>query len=168
MLILDTFEHARALDSWLRLEFLPLLDEAVRTVLASREPANSAWLSAPEWQGLFETMELRPLTLDECLVYLLDFGVSRDQAMAIGRAVRGHPLALTMTALLCAGRESAAVLDLASRSVSELAQRYLDLADSPASREVLEAACVIRRSTGALMHAMLPGTPSNVAMDSLR
>ncbi len=153
ILILDSFELARALDSWLRLEFFPALDDAIRVVLAGREPPNSAWLLSPEWQGYFQSMELGLLTLDESVAYLQECGLNRESAVGIGRAVRGHPLALTMTASLCRGRDTGAVLDIASRSVAALAERYLEQAATRSSREILEAASVIRRSTSPLLQA---------------
>jgi hypothetical protein len=58
LLVLDSYESFRLLDSWLRQVFLPSLGDSVRTILASREPPRPAWRIAPAWRGLFDSMIL--------------------------------------------------------------------------------------------------------------
>ena len=53
LLVLDSYESFRLLDSWLRQVFLPSLGDSVRTILSSREPPRPAWRIAPAWRGLF-------------------------------------------------------------------------------------------------------------------
>ncbi|MFL6446930.1 MAG: AAA family ATPase [Bryobacteraceae bacterium] len=43
LLVLDSYESFRLLDSWLRQVFLPSLGDSVRTILSSREPPRPAW-----------------------------------------------------------------------------------------------------------------------------
>ena len=57
-LAFDNYQVFRLVDSWLRREFIPLLAENVRIVLASREPPTAGWVSAANWRPLFETVEL--------------------------------------------------------------------------------------------------------------
>ena len=58
LLMLDSCESFRLLDSWLRQVFLPSLGDSVRTILSSREPPRAAWRIAPAWRGLFDAMLL--------------------------------------------------------------------------------------------------------------
>jgi putative protein kinase ArgK-like GTPase of G3E family len=51
LVVLDSYECFRLLDSWLRQVFLPALGDNVRVVLASREPPRPAWRIAPAWKG---------------------------------------------------------------------------------------------------------------------
>ena len=58
LLVLDSYESFRLLDSWLRQVFLPSLGDSVRTILSSREAPRPAWHIAPAWRGLFDSMLL--------------------------------------------------------------------------------------------------------------
>jgi hypothetical protein len=58
LLVLDSYESFRLLDSWLRQVFLPLLGDSVRTILSSRDPPRPAWRIAPAWRSLFDSMLL--------------------------------------------------------------------------------------------------------------
>jgi replication-associated recombination protein RarA len=54
LLVIDSYESFRLLDSWLRQVFLPSLGDNVRTILSSREPPRPAWRITPAWSGLFD------------------------------------------------------------------------------------------------------------------
>src|SRR5215475_12279297 len=56
LLVLDSYQSFRLLDSWLRQVFLPSLGDSVRTILLGREPPRPAWRIAAAWRGLFESM----------------------------------------------------------------------------------------------------------------
>jgi predicted ATP-dependent serine protease len=43
LLVIDSYEAFRLLDSWLRQVFLPSLGDNVRTILSSREAPRAAW-----------------------------------------------------------------------------------------------------------------------------
>src|SRR5262245_47478429 len=45
VLALDSYEHLRLLDTWLRQELVPALRDNTRLVLAGREPPVAAWIS---------------------------------------------------------------------------------------------------------------------------
>lgn len=45
LLVIDSYESFRLLDSWLRQVFLPSLGNDVRTILSSREPPRPAWVT---------------------------------------------------------------------------------------------------------------------------
>ncbi|MCX6603046.1 MAG: hypothetical protein NTV52_05580 [Acidobacteria bacterium] len=53
VLLIDSYEHLRLLDSWIGQNFVPSLHDSVRVVIASRYPPHAPWLIEPEWQGHF-------------------------------------------------------------------------------------------------------------------
>ena len=61
VLILDTYEVFRLMDTWLRRVFIPTLPDNVRVVLCGREAPVSAWLTSPEWEGLFRSIPMAGL-----------------------------------------------------------------------------------------------------------
>src|SRR6516162_2377526 len=104
LLVLDSYESFRLLDSWLRQVFLPLLGDSVRTILSSREPPRPAWRIAPEWRGLFDSILLETFSPEVALEYLASQGVPESSARELNRIARGHPLALSLgLALYSAG-----------------------------------------------------------------
>src|SRR3954470_21519272 len=52
VLVLDTYEVFRFLDTWLRETFLPALGANPRLVLAGREPPVTDWLASARWHTL--------------------------------------------------------------------------------------------------------------------
>jgi hypothetical protein len=99
---LDTYELFRLMDTWLRLVFIPTLPDNVRVVLCGREAPVSAWVTSPQWQGLFRSISLGPLKNPDALEFLSYIGVKEEDARRINRLTRGHPLALR----LCGNRAS--------------------------------------------------------------
>lgn len=75
LLVLDSYESFRLIDSWLRQVFLPSLGDSVRTILSSREPPRPAWRIAPAWRGLFDSMILETFSPEVALEYLTSEGV---------------------------------------------------------------------------------------------
>ena len=67
LLVLDSYESFRLLDSWLRQVFLPSLGDSVRTILSSREPPGPSWHTAPAWRGLFDSMLLETFSPEVAL-----------------------------------------------------------------------------------------------------
>src|ERR1700758_1482989 len=96
LLVLDSYESFRLLDSWLRQVFLPSLGDSVRTILSSREPPRPAWRIAPGWRGLFDSMLLDTFPPEVALEYLTSEGVPESSARELNRVARGHPLALSL------------------------------------------------------------------------
>ena len=168
LLVLDSYESFRLLDSWLRQVFLPLLGESVRTILSSREPPRPAWRIDPAWRGLFDSMLLETFPPEAALEYLTSKGVPEGSARELNRVARGHPLALSLgLALHSAGgqvRESAATRHQVLEHMAEL---FLQDAD-PETVQVVQAACLVRTATAPLLAAMLPHIPADDALDRLR
>ena len=166
---LDTYELFRALDAWLRREFLPQIDMSVRMVMAGREPPVWRWLTAPEWQDEFQELRLGPLDDADALLLLSNLGVSDHSATRLNAVAKGHPLALTMAARLQETRSDREPEDIAAQSIIDyLAKEFLDEARDATTREALEASSVVRRTTEPLLRAMLPHRSPHDAYDRLR
>src|SRR5690349_17490827 len=58
VLVLDTYEVLRLLDSWVRLAFAPALHDNTRLVLAGREPPIGSWYATPGWSELVRSVRL--------------------------------------------------------------------------------------------------------------
>ncbi|MGG6242067.1 winged helix-turn-helix domain-containing protein [Nodosilinea sp. AN01ver1] len=163
----DTYELFRLLDAWLRQEFVPALPDRVRLFFVGREAPVSAWWLAPGWQGLCQHLALDSLDTVAATALLRQAGVAPGQVEAIARFAHGHPLALKLAAAL-AERPDLSVAQMEGQTVvSELARIYLQDVRDPVTRQVLEAASVVRRTTRSLLAAMVPDLPENDARDRL-
>src|SRR5246500_537193 len=104
LLVIDSYESFRLLDSWLRQIFLPSLGDNVRTILSSRELPRPAWRITPAWRGLFDSMLLETFSPQESIEYLTSEGVPESSARELNRVAHGHPMALALgLALYSAG-----------------------------------------------------------------
>jgi DNA-binding response OmpR family regulator len=171
VLILDTYEVFRAMDTWLRQVFVPVLPDSVRVILCGREPPVSAWVTSPGWRGLFRSLALEPLDERDAVELLARAGVGQQDARRINRIARGHPLALQLAASAATEQphHDSSLEEVAiQRVVEELARIYLADIDDPLARRALEAASVVRRATHPLLHAMLPEVAPQDAFDRLR
>jgi Transcriptional regulatory protein, C terminal len=168
LLVIDSYESFRLLDSWLRQAFLPSLGESVRTILSSREAPRPAWRIAPAWRGLFDSMLLETFSAEVVLKYLTAEGLSESSARELNRVAHGHPLALSLGLALYSGggqvRGSAATRH---EVLEHMAALFLEDADSRTT-EVVQAACLVRTATAPLLAAMLPHIPTDEALNRLR
>ncbi|HEU5101521.1 MAG TPA: winged helix-turn-helix domain-containing protein [Roseiflexaceae bacterium] len=169
VLALDTYESFRLLDAWLRQVFIPALESHVRVALVGREPPTSAWVLAPAWQGLFRTLTLEGLDDSDALELLARANLSPADARSINRVARGHPLALSLATATALGRASIGFgTNALQRVLAQLTRLYLADTHDPLTREALQAAAVVRRSTISLLRAMLPGIPAREAYERLK
>jgi len=168
LLVLDSYESFRLLDSWLRQAFLPSLGDGVRTILSSREQPRPAWRIAPAWRGLFDSMLLETFPPEVALEYLTSQGVPEDSAWELNRVARGHPLALSLgLALHLAGGQVRGSAATRHQILEHMASLFLEDADS-GTIQVVQAACLVRTATAPLLAAMLPDIPADEALDRLR
>jgi hypothetical protein len=168
LLVLDSYESFRLLDSWLRQIFLPSLGDSVRTILSSREPPRPAWRIAPEWRGLFDSMLVETFSPEVALEYLISNGVPEDGARELNRVTRGHPLALSLgLALYSSGGQVHARAAASHQLLEHMAALFLEGADSE-SKQIIQAGCLVRTATAPLLAAMLPHIPTDKALDRLR
>ena len=167
LLVLDSYESFRLLDSWLRQVFLPSLGDSVRTILSSREPPRPAWRIAPAWRGLFDSMLLETFSPEVALEFLTAEGVPEGSARELNRIARGHPMALSLgLALHFAGGQVRASATT-HQVLEHMAALFLEDADA-GTIQVVQAACLVRTATAPLLAAMLPHIPADEALDRLR
>jgi hypothetical protein len=168
LLVLDSYESFRLLDSWLRQVFLPSLGDSVRTILSSRESPRPAWRIAPAWRGLFDSMLLETFSPEVALEYLTSEGLPEGSARELNRVGRGHPLALSLgLALYSAGGQVRGSAATHHQVLEHMAALFLEDADS-GTIQVVQAACLVRTATAPLLAAMLPHIPADEALDRLR
>ena len=153
VLVIDTAERLRLLDGWLRLEFLPSLPAHARVVIATRDAPGAVWRAS--FGELLQTIALGPLAPADAAEVLRAAGLDEHQVEWVNRFVRGHPLSLQLAASAVRERPDAPEDAVLPTVVQELAALYLDGLD-PATREVLDAASVLRRVTLSLLGALLP------------
>jgi Transcriptional regulatory protein, C terminal len=170
VLMLDTYERFRLMDSWLRRVFVPSLGNNVRIVLCGRDPMMTSWLTAPGWNGLTLTLALDTLCDRDALDLLERSQVSSTDARHIMRLTRGHPLALKLAATSVSGGRRTVDLESAVLPcvVEELTRLYVAEIGDVFTRRVLNAASVVRRTTLSLLGAMLPDASPQDAYEQLR
>jgi hypothetical protein len=168
LLVLDSYESFRLLDSWLRQIFLPSLGDSVRTILSSREAPRPAWHIAPAWRGLFDSMLLETFSPEVALEYLTSKGVLEGSARGLNRVARGHPLALSLgLALYSGGGQVRGNAATRHQVLEHMAALFLEDTDAQ-TIQVVQAACLVRTATAPLLAAMLPHIPADDALDRLR
>ena len=169
VLALDGYEVLRLLDTWLRQVFVPALPENVRVFLFGREAPVAAWTVSPGWQGLFQSLRLESLSDEEAVELLTRTGADPAEARRLNRFAHGHPLALKLAAAAMAERPDLDLEEIVSqRVVEELIHVYLEDVRDPLTREALDAASIIRRTTRSLLGAMLPDAAPQDAYERLR
>jgi hypothetical protein len=168
LLVIDSYESFRLLDSWLRQIFLPSLGDSVRTILASREAPRPAWRIDPAWRSLFDSLPLHTFPNQVALEYLTSEGLPETAAKELNRIAHGHPMALSLgLALYSAGGHLRGSQSTRQEVLEHMAALFLEDADSR-TREIVQAACLVRTATAPLLSAMLPHIPAEEALDHLR
>jgi hypothetical protein len=168
VLVLDTYEVLRLLDSWLRQDFAPALRDNTRLVLAGREPPVANWYGASGWGQLVCSVQLGNLDEGEAEELLEQAGLVGDAARHVNRVAHGHPLSLELAAAAIRARPDVELEDIALQAVlDELTGLYLDGLD-PTTRQALDAASVVRRITLPLLEAMLPDRAPQDAFERIR
>lgn len=157
IVILDTYENFRLMDTWLRQDLIPELAANTRVILSGREPPVAAWQSTFGWHRLFEAIRLEPLLDDEVVELLSKRGLQISTIHRINSFCAGHPLALQLATAAVIEHPNLHFREIASLHViDELTRLYLADVPDPATRQILYAASVVRRSSPSLLHAMLP------------
>ncbi len=157
VLILDSYEVFRLMDTWLRRDFIPALTENIRVIIAGREPPVSGWQTRPGWAGLFHSMDLQPLGEEDIQGLLSSSGLPDHLIKSISRFSRGHPLALKLGAAALAERPDLRLREVASQKiVPQLIQMYMEDVPDGLTREALEAVSVVRRATQSLLGVLMP------------
>ena len=169
VLVLDHYEVLRLVDTWLRQTFAPGMPSNVRILIAGREPPLAAWLTAPELAGSVDLLPLAPLQPADAIRLFISLGVPQARAERLDRVVHGHPLAIRLAAFAAVDRPDLGIEDIAAHAVvDELTRLFLADVPDPITRDALDAASVVRRTTVSLLAAVLPDTPPQDAFDRLR
>jgi hypothetical protein len=169
ILAFDTYEVFRMMDTWLRQIFIPSLNDNVQIIFFGREAPVSAWYTASGWDGMFQSIQLGPLSNSDAEELLLQCGVPETDVLRVAQFTHGHPLALKLAAATIAERPNLHLKEVESQHVvTELTQLYMSDVPDPVARAALEAAAVVRRTTRSLLSAMLPELAPNDAYDRLQ
>jgi hypothetical protein len=165
VLLIDTYELLRAIDSWIARTFVPALPAHVRIVLAGRDAPARHWCA---YGSLLAPLPLGNLPPEDAVELLRGSGVDGGTAERINRLCHGHALSLQLAAWALRDRPSAALEAIAAGAVGEqLARLYLDGLDA-ATRRAVDAAALTRRTTLSLLEAMLPDEDAAAAYGRLR
>lgn len=167
ILVLDTYEVYRLMDTWLRQTLVPALPENVRLLCLGRERPLSLWRNAPGVR--FQAFTLGPLGEAEASDLLRRFGLPPRAALRIAHVTHGHPLALQLAASAYTERPDLAFEELSlQQALEELTDMFLADVKDPVTRRVLEACAVVRRVTVSLLRALLPDLAPRDAYERLR
>ena len=162
----DTYEVLRILDPWVRATLVPSLPDTVRLVLCGREAPMAGWASS--FGQLFASVPLGNLAPDDAREVLRLAGADPAAAQRINRLARGHPLSLKLAAAAVSSAVAVTPDAVTVKAiVGELTELYLRALD-PATREILDAASVVRRPTRSILAAMLPHVAAQDAFERLR
>lgn len=169
LLILDTYEVYRLMDTWLRQSLVPTLPVNVRLLCVGREGPLAAWRTAAGQGSPFRALSLGPLAETEATQLLYEAGVPAPTTRRIVRATHGHPLALQLAASAHAERPDLAFGELSlQQALEELTDMFLADVSDAGTRQTLEACTVVRRVTVSLLKALLPDMAPSDAYDRLR
>ena len=169
VLLLDTYEMYRMMDTWLRSEFLPALAENSRIFFFGRDRPVSAWLISPEWQGIFHSMSIGGLDEAASATILRKAGVDENEISVITGFSGGSPLALRLAAATVLERPEIDLGKIASQTVvAELTRIYLSDVQDAETRFAVEATATVRRMNQPLLRYMFPNMESAVVYEKLQ
>lgn len=156
VLLVDTCEAIAGLDVWLREQFLPMLPEATRVVMAGRSLPSEVWRTDPGWQTLVHVVPLRNLGSEASRRFLERRAVPADQHEAVLAFTRGHPLATSLVADLLDQQPGLRFEPhQAPGMLQTLLEQFVQHVPGPAHRAALEACALVRFMTEGLLQAML-------------
>ena len=145
VLVLDTYETFGLMDTWLRKEFIPSLQENILTVIIGRHAPNSAWFTSSGLGTLIKTIELEELSFEDSVKFLVQKGLTSKESENIYSFARGHPMALELAAKSVVSKPTR---DITYKSfpniIHQLTQDFL-LGLDTRTRETLERVSIIRR-----------------------
>jgi hypothetical protein len=167
LISIDSFELLQPLVPLLRDELLAALPAATRVVICGRVGLDDRqWR---HWMSLIDHLELEPFGQAESRSYLLRRGIADpDQIEATVLATKGMPLALALAADMMQrnpGRGIESTDDLAGL-LRGLVYDVAGEVSDPELRNVVDAACVVRRFDEDLLEHILE-RPSADAIDKL-
>ncbi len=163
VLLVDSFEDCRGLETWVREEFLPLLPAGALTVLAGRLPPEPQWRTDLGWHEATTTMPLGGLTPAQTAAFLDRHRIAPELREPLACFTGGHPLALRLAAEAV---EAVGTIEAAApagmpwtppRAVVEtLLSRLVGEVPSPVHRRALEICAHALETTEELLRVLLP------------
>jgi hypothetical protein len=154
VLVIDTFERAQALESWLRNRLIPRLPSDALVVVAGRLPPDPSWRADPGWNDALRVIGLPDLGAGEARSLLAGRGVPealRDEVLTFAG---GQPLALTLAADLAARPAARPGGWAPDRDVVKtLLSRLIGTVPSPRHRRALEVCAQTEVTTEDLLRA---------------
>lgn len=156
IVLVDTYETMRPLDTWIREEFLNALPERTVVVLAGRDVPSAAWRTDPGWYSFIRPVPLRNLSPHESQMFLDGRNVPSDQYDSVARFTHGHPLALALVAEVFTQRPDMRFLPHeAPDIVQALMEKFLEETPDARRRAALEVCALIHATTEAVLAEVL-------------
>lgn len=170
LLVLDTFERAGALESWLRDDWLPTLPGTAVVVVAGRRAPDADWRADEGWRHVLGEIRLRNFTREETSAYLRGRDVPAPEHAAVAALTHGHPLALSLVADLArqGGAGSLTRLDDVPGLVDELVRRLVETVPDTDHRRALQLCAHAWMTTEDLLREVLEVSDAGDLMGWLR
>lgn len=157
LLMIDTFDHLKTIETWFYSIFLPTLPATVRIMIAGRFRPETRWRTDPAWIGLMRVMELPRFDERETRSYLSRRSLDETVWRLAWRISQGSPLILALVADVCERLGPEALHARAGQD--QLQALMLGLAheaQAPSRQRALQAASIVRTLSKPLLAAMLP------------
>ena len=157
LLIIDTFEQLKTIETWFHASLLPQLPSSLRLIIAGRNPPHPRWRMDPSWIGLMRVVEISAFSEAEVRSYLQRRGISESAWARAWDVSRGNPLLLALVADVCEqlGPEALGNADGENR-LQSLMLGLVREGQSPPQQRALLAASIARTLSRPLLAAMLP------------
>ncbi|MFI0814976.1 ATP-binding protein [Streptomyces sp. NPDC021098] len=157
VLLVDTFEEYRSLESWLRDRFLPRLPLGAVVVLAGRQPPSERWRTDPGWDGILRVVGLPELPHGEAVALLTARGVPPERQDGVLAFAGGNPLALSLAAEVARGPDDGnGAWTPAQDVIGTLVSQLVGEVPSAVHRQALEICAHAHVTTEELLRAALP------------
>jgi hypothetical protein len=102
VVLVDNFEQCGELEGWLFQEFAPRLPADAMLVVASRYPPGAEWRAAAAWSEMLQVITLGYLTATDASALLEARDVPAALRPPLLSFAAGHPLALSLAAVVAA------------------------------------------------------------------
>ncbi len=158
LLLVDGFEHMKAIETWFYSNFIPTLDASVRIVLACRTNPETQWRTAPAWIGLMRIMKLETFNRQETQHYLVNRNLDHKVADRAWQLSQGNPLILALIADVCDRFGPDAVdIPAGQDQLHALMLGLVRKGQTAAQQRAMQVAAIVRSLSKPLLGAMLPG-----------
>ncbi len=167
-IVLDSYEHFRLMDTWLRQEFSALLPPQVCLIMSGRSRPSTGWFAPGHTGRKTQSLPLGPLDEGSALRLLKKEGVKLEAANRIVPFIHGHPLALHLAVAALNERPGLRFEGLAIQNVlEELTRMFLADVNDPTTRQLLLGVSLLRRITIPLLEALFSDLPAQESYERL-